>query len=501
MNLNKVKKIKIYLEGTLEPKQALSSAFLYYTFLTERCLTYCAIDTSFLILNVYYPTISNENNRNWNKVLREERIGTLTSIFYLGCVIGALISGMFVSLNTKHVYSFFKVALGFSMIPFVIGDYSWMIISRFLQGLFGEVSHVIIMWSVYEITLSEHKAMIYPMLYSSCGFSGLVYTQLSLYDDGGSVFWKWVFFSPVVLLWATVVLDYTVVRHVNTFTYLLKQKGEIETYNTIVNYYDDDTAKLLIKKYQRNFELEDSIYVDDSESIFGPIINFFKAVKKFRFEAFHIIMVASCGLLGYSEAYTEFSVYIGAKSMKDKVEVKKAQKSVIIYSIGKIFITIFVACFKLIKFRKVSMLICHGICQLSLILICYGYFTENLFFARLGVIIATIFGVVIFSIIYLYANDICPPSIFAVTGFTKRIMGGIFGVVFPWILKFETNSFYEIGVRLLGFLVVGLIGFFTLWIWMYESFGLSKTMVYERLRGIKRNDNESFPLVQDGEKE
>lgn len=488
--------MKISSSQLEETKQNLSNKIPYYASLFEKCLTYFSIQTSFLILNYFYPTITNKNNRNWNEEEREEKIGTLTSSFYIGCIIGALISGIFIGFNTKTIYNVFKFLLALTMIPFVLWDYKIMIISRFLQGVIGEVVHVTLMWSVYEIALPKHKTFIYPMLYVSAGLCGLIYSKVSEYDNGDDKFWKIAFLSPVVLLCLSIVLDYVFATRVNTFTYLLKKKGKEFTFNQIRSYYDDVTSKYLIRKYDLEFELQ--IFDEDNqenESIFYPLKRFFKAVVKFRQEVFHLFICSVSVMLCYSEAYSEFSLYFGSKSMENLEEVEASKETVIIYSIGQIIVLFLVGLTGVLKKRKTVVIVSLVSGQIALGVISFGYFTHQLKYARIGVILGSIGGSIIYPTIYLYANDVCPPSVFAITGLTKRLMGSVFGFVFPWYLKFETSSYEEIGYKLLIFIGIGIIGVIVISIIMFESSGMKKSQIYESLRGIEGTEGEGEELI------
>ena len=508
--------------------QRLSNKFIYYMGLAERCITYCALQPPFTALSLFFNTISNENNNNWSKLRREDYNANLTSIFYIACELGAFVQGSFVDFNTKHVYNISKLLLALTTIPFVFGDIRLMEISRFLQGLFGEVSHVIVMWTAYEIALPRHREMFIRIFYV-CNFAfGIFFNYLSLYDDGGRVFWRAMFLLPSAMMVGTILLDYTVCRNINTFTFYLRNYGVDKTIEIVSTYYDDTTARHLTNKFNTLFEVQgnersfeginqDRLELQGSQNpnseargdlssprkilitvpttarsepkkvdyCRGPR-KFIEAISNFKVETFHVFVIAACAMLSMLESFSQFGVLYGSKDLRDLEAVELSKKYVFWSSVIGMVAALAITVFKLNERRKLAMMISHGTVVCCFLAVNLSYFLEDLRLARIAILPTGGLVAAIYSTLYIYGNDVCPPEVVAIVGLTKRVVAGVLGYVIPKVVRFETLGFRGVARRMLFFSFIAIFSHFGLWFLMIETNSVPKEKIYRIMRGKGR---------------
>ena len=508
--------------------QRLSNKSIYYMGLVERCITYAALQPPFMALTMFFNTISNEKNNNWSKEKREDYNALLTAIFYISCGLGAFIQGSFVDFNTKHVYNISKLLLALTAIPFVFGDIYVMEFSRFLQGMFGEICHVIVMWTSYQIALPRHREVFISSFYVCNLGITVLYSFLSLYDDGGTVYWRLMFLAPSAILVATIVLDYTVCKNINTFTYYLRNFGVDRTVEIVSTYYDDTTARYLTNRFNNLFELQgekrtlegvegerlelqasqnagergdntgnDYQNGDQQKKIDywrGPR-KFIQAVKDFKVETFHVFIIAACAMLSMLESFGQFAVLYGAKDLRDLEAVKLTKEYVFwSYFLGTA-VALAIAVFKLNTRRKLAMLVSHGIVVTCFLSVNLAYFLEDLRIARVAILPAEGLHAGIYATLYIYGNDVCPPEVVAIVGLTKRVTAGLLGYVIPKVVHFETLHFQGLARRMLWFSAIAIGSHIALWLVMIETHSVSKENVYRMMRGKRlRKDREETTL-------
>ena len=530
--------------------QILRSKFKYYTAIIERVLTFFAIVTHSYILNLFYDSITNERNKNWSASERQTNIAALTSIYYLGTVIGALISPLIVDIHFKYMYNGLKLVALFSVIPFLYGGFFLMMVSRFLVGLFDEAIHVTLQWSLYQIALPRHREAAMNSLFVGTGICYIVYTLASIYDNGGVYYWRMVFLTPAVLLLLTTFVDVFLTGNLNSVNWLIKNVSRVDTVESLMEYYDRDTSEALFKEYaqkmkirvieeaellegdnndangardrqnspnrgaqgpgiqsgnedptnmeiahsSKNIELEESFWVETDRD--GPnthqngsenatfISKFISEFARYRVEGIHICFIILLIAFAYTEIFLQFGTYIGAKSMKDENAVAITKKFILVSACLKLATSIFSTIYVINYKRKFSTLVVHSATLFGVLLISIGYFLKNLMIARVSILINSVCLVVIYSNLYIYANDVCPASLVFLTSLVKRGSNTVFGIVVPLFVQFEFAGFAGVGWRFLVILAVGVVANVLLRVYMIETAGKSPRRISNELRGV-----------------
>lgn len=84
---------------------------------------------------------------------------------------------------------------------------------------------------------------------------------------------------------------------------------------------------------------------------------------------------------------------------------------------------------------------------------------------------------------FMYLGDICPPAITGKAWMSYAFFSFVFNLIFPIIFKSEKSFIYGIPV-MLGII---LVNFLIVLCYFIETYGLEKSLIYKKIRGIKFN--------------
>ena len=219
---------------------------------------------------------------------------------------------------------------------------------------------------------------------------------------------------------------------------------------------------------------------------------------QFRVAAKHIVIFSVTSILCFNDVFYQFSIYFGAKSLSNVDAVDSTKKALLYSSISKVLSAFIVGYFGFTRNRRQVMLFSHSICMIIYSIICVSFFLENLVISRFCLIIAPVTTVGIFSVNYIYANDVCSPSLFAVNHFLVRGIPAVYGLILPLFLRFEELSYKQVGFRLLFLVGLGWVSFGWLYWNMLETRELLKQEIYKRLGLMKQDTEEDDAIMVDG---
>ena len=492
-------------------------------------------------MNSFIDTISNSQNHNWIQEDRETNLGLLTSAFYLGSALGSLFVGLFTTFNTRHLYAVLRILTGLSLLPIVFGSLPWMVFGRFFLGFFFDAGMEVSLWSMHQILLPRHKDSVLTLYYFMASIGYLFWNTAAVFDDGGPVYWRVCFLAHVVLFLLTALGSLMFIPHINSLTYLmLSEETEEGVVEIISHYYERETALFLIKKYKEEFE--QLLKIDEIETELENIVvseasgqddqqkkaqngensnkeehnqkrgklgdqsnrkrrngainsfeTFFRDLRVYNKEAVHIIIFSITSMLCFHESLYEYSIYYGAKELNEVEAVTETKKYLIASSFTKMVTCFVVGFWALTRYRRLALLLSHSATLVCLALIGLAFYMENLKLSRMIVAIFPIGTVGLYTTNFIYANDICPPSLFALNHFLVRGVPMLFGIVLlPYYLKFEELSYQEVAWRIFGLVGVGLVSLAWLFFYMVESSEVSRVQVYRYFREGKWTAEKEF---------
>jgi hypothetical protein len=123
----------------------MKKKFLYYVYILEKNISLAVYDQFLMIINFFFDTMANSQNYNFEETEKEKILAFLTSLIFYGSACGAVLSIFLTRFNPKHLHNINKVCFIISFLPFFMPKPSLFLlyISRFAQGVFFEVGHVL----------------------------------------------------------------------------------------------------------------------------------------------------------------------------------------------------------------------------------------------------------------------------------------------------------------------------------------------------------------------
>ena len=528
--------------NTERSRLQISNSWIYYGMIIDRYSFQIFGGVCHFSLNAFIDTICNPRNHNWSQESREANFGLLTSALYLGSASGSLFVGLLTGFNTRHLYTVLRVLTGLSIIPIVFGSLPWMVFGRFCLGFFFDAGMEVSIWSMHQILLPRHKDRVLTLYYFMASITYFLWNFASIFDNGGKVYWRMCFLVHSGLLVATAIASLMLFPYINSLSYLMKsEEGENSVIEIISNYYTRETAAYLVKKHKEEFE--DLLYGKEGNevdnlgmgSISGPNIQqgqqkyfpnlatanienggvknignsnrkrkrdnkaiesfmtFFKDLKIYSKESIHIVIFSIASMLCFHETIYTYSIYYGAKELNRVEAVKETKKYLIAAGVTKMVSCFVVGFWALTRHRRLALLLSHFATLFFLALIGVAFFIENLRLSRIVLAIFPIGTAGLYATNIIYANDICPPSLFALNHFLVRGVPILFGAfLLPYYLKFEQLSYQEVAWRIFGLVAIGLVCFVWLLNYMVESSEISRVDVFRYFRGGKLATQKKF---------
>ena len=120
-------------------------------------------------------------------------------------------------------------------------------------------------------------------------------------------------------------------------------------------------------------------------------------------------------------------------------------------------------------------------------LVAVAFYIEDLRLSRMVMVIFPVTTIGIYSVNYIYANDVCPPSMFSINHFLVRLMPMVFGLIPSIFIRFEDLGYKEVAMRLFGMIFIGFLAFLWLAVFMVETDGMTKRDVFYYFRGMGRS--------------
>ena len=221
-----------------------------------------------------------------------------------------------------------------------------------------------------------------------------------------------------------------------------------------------------------------------------------KELKYYWRQAIHILIFAVASMLSFNETVYQFSIYYGAKSLNDKQAVKATKNWLIVASITKAVSCFIIGFWAFTKHRRLTLLTSHFLSLLFIALIGLSFFIQDLRLSRLVLAMFPMTTSGVYTVNFLYANDVCRPALFSLNQFINRGLPGLFGILIPVFLRFEELSYQQVAYRIWGLVAVGLCCFVWLYFFMIETSGLSKLEIARYFKS--GNLEEKHPKKEEG---
>lgn len=134
-------------DNTPHRQEVLKNAkFEYYLSMCLRLLSHIIANYSTIILNVIFPSIKNERNMNLNDEEAKFYLSIVSSAYFYGSVVGALLVKQVAHLNVKTLWRVVVTTSIFVNLMFQIENLAVMAICRFVLGCLSRLIAISNYW-------------------------------------------------------------------------------------------------------------------------------------------------------------------------------------------------------------------------------------------------------------------------------------------------------------------------------------------------------------------
>ena len=464
-------------------RSQISNKRVYILAIFEKILVFGCFTTVGCQIGFFLDIFCNENNFNCSKDTKKTSMSVLNSITFLTSTLTYITYPFVFKINPKISIKISKLGLAFSILLFCFGPFWAMFVARTLMGFFAEFCHVVAHWMIYQIALKQHKELVFGCVYVIQGGVILIQTFLSYANNGGYWMWRIENAAPALLLIALVFFDLSVLINVNGLDFLQSRKtyeGVIEQLST---YYTKATSIEILNQFNQEKQTK-------TDSGLGGVdfdkISIWEQIWLYKRELFNSSLVTFLGVATFCDVFYFNGIYLGSHLLSNKEEVRVTKKAIFIAGVAYFAASVVLMAFKFIKKRKVLMIVSQLGSVLSLCVAAFGYFTNQLWIARLSIISGQISLGYIRITTFLYIVDVCVPSMISIPLLFMRLSSAVILFVFPLAINFENSSTKQVGWKLLGVAAFALVCVVVTACFMIETDGLSKGEISKKLRGLEQ---------------
>ena len=455
-------------------KKEVKEKTAYYASILTNWVSYGTTIVSSFFLNVYYDTITNENNNDWDPETRKDYLSYLSLFYHLGYLTGILTMFCITKFNPRSVMNWSRVALALSSLFLAIPDIRVMIVSRFVSNFFSALCQITIMWIVYEIYLPRHQSKIMVFIGFSAPSGNFLASFSSKFDTGDAWYWRKILCVMPLALIASTLIDLFATKGLNSVTYQLRVIGKEKTLESVKRVFSEEYSQKLVQKFEKIIqdEIEQKRRLE-REGVSQWALDL--VVYKHSF--INILGVSLLVGLAFQMQYMTNGLIIGSKELAHTIETQKAKTALAAESFLEIASYLSVMILNLIKKRKRSIMTSLFLGSLVLTSSSIGYHIHNLGLVRLGIVALSFSFPFLNPALHLYANDLVPPSLISTQSICQLLVLTIADFVFPRFFDFEQSSYQLIGRK---FAILALIGYSSVLItyfWMIETEGLEREQV------------------------
>ena len=427
-----------------------------------------------MILSFTYPSMKNSNNMNWSDEEGDRYISMMVSAGNLAIVVTGIFYPLLKNHSPKKIAVLTKIALLASVLGITYPNLITMIISRLVTGSCVSILLSVGNSNTYLVSHPKHRnrSMIIFSLYFSIAF-GLA-SLVSSFDDGGQFMWRLIFYIQALIVALDILAEIAILTKTDGPFYIIKQNGPIKMVELFQTVFQEEDSKMVAMERIRSQEKE-------KESGMG-----LKQTIKLYNKEFVLTMLSgvSLSLTFYSIFYSYGTIWL-TSDIDNESEVSVAKIFILLMSLVQTVAKIVNAVFNIVKNRKSALITAHILNLLSWVLVWITYATENLIFARIGSLLLS-FAIdgILFPTYYAYMAEIAPPALISL-GFTaSELVALIANFVSPYFFgDASPRKNFVYGVPVL--MVVQLANLLIVWIFFIESYGLEKSQIYKKLRGME----------------
>ena len=455
-------------------EEEIRSKRAYYISIFTNWVSYGTTLVPIFFLNVYYDTITNENNNDWDPETRKDYLSYLCLAYNLGGLAGIIAAFLVSDLNPRGVLNFSRVVIAVSTLFLGINDIRFMLVSRFLSNLFSCVCQITIIWIVYEIYLVRHQSKIMVAVGLSTPSCNFLASFSSKFDTGDAWYWRKILCVMPLALIASTILDLVATKDLNSVTYQLRKKGREKTEESLKRVFSQEYSKNLVQKFGKIVQAENKQKAKLKES---GVSQWALDLLVYKHSFINIIVIGCLSAFTFQLQFMSNGLLIGSKQLTHTIETQKTKTALTTETALEMVSYLAVMALNLTKKRKRSLLTSLFTGWVVLVTSSVGYYLHNLGLVRLGIVALSFSFPFFYPALHLYTNDLVPPSLVSMQSICNLMVNTVADSAFPWFFDFEKSSYKLIGRKFAFLALMYLISFFLVYLWMIETDGLDRETV------------------------
>ena len=501
--VKQIEQLLISTSSTQKGESQVSSSSL------KNVLYYCTLlnhygieDMMYAILIISLPSLTPLLQQEQYFNIPKEDSLYFNKMFLNTFNIGQLVGGFSTSLFAKYTrVSWTRLVLRLTIIGTIftcfIYDSRLLFVSRSIQGFCIGVLQPLNLTEAFRLSPNNHKSIVgnFISVYVTTGI--IIGMVLIYFSNIGAINWQIIFFSAAGIEILAVIVNIFYHKVDLSFHECLKRGDEKSARKILSVYLFDEFVNEIIEDEKENLKMMGK----NKES--HPIRTNWREFLVGMF--FAVVMVVT-----FSTSYTQFVITLSCKDIRSVEEATQVSRFTSISSVLEVIPKALQIFFPiLVRRRKVNFIISAFCISASWSLMAWFYYLDNWSYIKY-MIFPWFFaiGVLIF------------PSYFSVLGdlLTGELMGIVFSLtkileigaqnLMVFVLEYfreDMTIYWKISCFLAA---VSFVIMILIWVFFFETQGMTKVQIHNRLKGIKHeddkmknsiiNNSETYMLVQDG---
>ena len=463
--------------GPRQPE--IRSKFAYYSSILSNLMSYGTTIVPVFFLNIYYDTITNERNNNWDTNTRKNNLSKINLCYNLGGLVGIFVAFLLTKYNPRVVLNISRFIISACCVSLAVPDITTIMISRFFSNLFAIVSQIAVIWIVYEFYLVRDQAKIMVAIALSIPLNNLLMSVSSKFDSGDKWYWKQVLGYMPLMLMMGIVIDIFCTGSLNSVTYLLRERGRETTVEELSKIFSEEYTENLVKKFEIQLKNEQK---DRRKLEERGVSQWAMDSMVYKSSLINLLVISFLGAMGFQIQYMSNGLLIGSKELSDTVATQNTKTAMTAETMVELTSYVVALFFNLTKKRKRTLMLALFFASLVLSCTSIGYLIQDLRIVRLGIALLGVSFAFNLPSIHMYTNDLVPQSLVPIQSVCCVSVNMIADALFPLVFNFENSEYTTIGLKF-GFLVlVAVVSLGAMYFLMIETDGMTRDQIRLRLK-------------------
>ena len=464
------------------PTEKVKNKFSYYLTLAGMVITFGIHTIPGYFVNVFYDSITNPRNNNWNAETRKTNLSYISTATNVGGLVGGIAFYFISKFNPRIVVSISRIMVLIGSIFFALENIYLILIGRLFIGFASSVGQNSLIWVAREICVEGHADIVMIAYHLSVSFCFFTLSFFSNFDNGGPLYWRSFLLGFAVILVIVTILDLLFIKDLNSLTFLIRKFGLQKSLKKVNGLYSREVARAKIEEANDTLDYQRR---QREEQMRRGVAQWRTDLVTYKKSALNLICVTLLGMTGLQLQYMSFGSLIGSKDLTNHAAVAQVKLVLTFTEVIESLGYIVVIYFGFIRLRKRGLLVAHFFGCLVVLSSAVGYLSHNLVIARFGILLNGFAFPTFQPSFNLYSSEIVPASLVFITSFCSTIFGIIMEFLFPRVMDIEQSPYHTVGIKFLVLAAIGFSSHIALRFVMIETSGLSPLQVKALIEGEK----------------